>query len=273
MNRIWDVRIRRAGDLTTAYPFAAEALRFYAQLAMLQQRLASELEQAPTQVFTADSAFWKRLSLPAVLPRFSIFLSNIRKIAPAALSQSAANLLQEDSARWSSLIEEFWHSPSTITDVMLQKDASVTSQYLTWLFLQPFAEYVASQPKQIISDGNARRCPLCGGAPIVGVLRPEGDSARKSLVCMLCAHEWAFRRIYCPACGEERESHMAFYSAPEIAHIRVDVCETCRSYTKSVDLSKFGLAVPVVDELAALPLDLWARENGYQKLQINAVGI
>jgi transposase len=34
-----------------------------------------------------------------------------------------------------------------------------------------------------------------------------------------------------------------------------------------------GLAVPVVDELAALPLDLWARENGYQKLQMNAVGM
>jgi len=149
----------------------------------------------------------------------------------------------------------------------------LTERYLAWLFLQPHAEYLAGRRSGVFSDGNLIRCPSCGSNPIVGVLRPEGDAARKSLICMLCSHEWAFRRIYCPSCGEERESHMAFYSAPEIPHVRVDVCDTCHTYLKSVDLTKTGLAVPVVDELAALPLDLWARENGYQKLQINAVGM
>jgi formate dehydrogenase major subunit len=108
--------------------------------------------------------------------------------------------------------------------------------------------------------------------PLVGVLRSEGNGAKKSLVCMLCAHEWTFRRIYCPACGEERESQMAFYSAPEIVHVRVDVCDTCHTYLKSIDLTKTGLAVPVVDELATIPLDLWAREHGYEKLQMNLLG-
>jgi FdhE protein len=89
---------------------------------------------------------------------------------------------------------------------------------------------------------------------------------------MLCAHEWNFRRIYCPSCGEEREPQMAFYSAPEIAHVRVDVCDTCHTYLKSIDLTKTGLAVPIVDELATIPLDLWAREHGYGKLQVNLLG-
>jgi len=83
---------------------------------------------------------------------------------------------------------------------------------------------------------------------------------------MLCAHEWSFRRIYYPACGEEREPQVAYYSTPEIAHVRVDVCDT---YLKSIDLTKTGLAVAVVDELATIPLDLWAREHGYEKLQPN----
>jgi formate dehydrogenase maturation protein FdhE len=52
---------------------------------------------------------------------------------------------------------------------------------------------------------------------------------------------------------------MAFYSAPEIAHVRADVSDTCHTYLKSVDLTKLGLAVAVVDELATIPLDLWAR--------------
>jgi FdhE protein len=106
----------------------------------------------------------------------------------------------------------------------------------------------------------------------VGVLRAEGDGAKKSLICMLCAHEWSFRRIYCPACGEEREPQMAFYSAPEIAHVRIDICDTCHTYLKSIDLTKTGLAVPIVDELATIPLDLWARQHGYHKLQINLLG-
>jgi FdhE protein len=42
---------------------------------------------------------------------------------------------------------------------------------------------------------------------------------------------------------------------------------------KSVDLTKTGLAVPIVDELATLSLDLWARDKGYRKLQMNMLGI
>jgi FdhE protein len=143
---------------------------------------------------------------------------------------------------------------------------------LAWIFLQPYAEYLAAHRENTIVDGAPSTCPLCGGKPVVGVLRSEGDGAKKSLICMLCAHEWNFRRIYCPACGEEREPQMAFYSAPEIAHVRVDVCDTCHTYLKTIDLTKTGLAVPVVDELATIPLDLWAREHGYQKLQINLLG-
>jgi formate dehydrogenase maturation protein FdhE len=33
------------------------------------------------------------------------------------------------------------------------------------------------------------------------------------------------------------------------------------------------LAVPVVDELASVPLDIWAEEQGYTKLQPNLLGM
>jgi formate dehydrogenase maturation protein FdhE len=36
-----------------------------------------------------------------------------------------------------------------------------------------------------------------------------------------------------------------------------------------VDLTRNGLADPVVDEIASIPLDLWAQEHGYAKLQVN----
>jgi formate dehydrogenase maturation protein FdhE len=38
-------------------------------------------------------------------------------------------------------------------------------------------------------------------------------------------------------------------------------------------LTRNGLAVPVVDELATVPLNIWAEEHGYAKLQPNLLGM
>jgi len=206
----------------------------------------------------------------------------IQQIAPGPLARAAARLAQKGSAGWQHAIEDFWHrgpeleSAMDDTEVVRTGDSldeTASERLLAWIFLQPYAEYLAANREATIVDGTPSTCPLCGGKPIVGILRTEGDGAKKSLICMLCAHEWVFRRIYCPACGEEREPQMAFYSAPEISHVRVDVCDTCHTYLKNIDLTKTGLAVPIVDELATIPLDLWAAEHGYKKLQINMLGI
>ena len=41
----------------------------------------------------------------------------------------------------------------------------------------------------------------------------------------------------------------------------------------SEDLTKNGLANPLVDELASVPLDLWAQEHGYAKVCPNLLGM
>jgi formate dehydrogenase accessory protein FdhE len=271
----WDRRIRRANELTSSYPFSAEGLRYYARIATFQKSLYSEIQKAlaDSPRVSIDRPLRDELDLFLLLPKFAQFLSLVQQIAPAPLAQASGDLAQKGPAAWQHAIEDFWHRDFELAvgvDETGQADSS--DPVLTWIFLQPYAEYLADHREIAVVDGTPSTCPLCGGKPAVGVLRSEGDGAKKSLICMLCAHEWTFRRIYCPACGEEREPQMAFYSAPEIAHVRVDVCDTCHIYLKSIDLTKTGLAVPVVDELATIPLDLWAREHGYMKLQINLLG-
>jgi formate dehydrogenase accessory protein FdhE len=279
----WDARIRRASDLISSYPFAAEGLRFYARLATFQKSLFEEIQKAlaGSSKISSDRPLRDELDLFLLLPRFPRFLSVIEQIAPVPLAQSAASLAQKGPAGWQHAIEDFWYrdpelAAGIVDDSELQSangSAATDSDWLlAWMFLQPYAEYLADHRETAIVDGTPSTCPFCGRKPIVGVLRSQGDGAKKSLICMLCAHEWVFRRIYCPACGEEREPQLAYYSAPEIAHVRVDVCNTCHTYLKSVDLTKTGLAVAVVDELATIPLDLWAREHGYDKLQMNLLG-
>jgi formate dehydrogenase maturation protein FdhE len=278
----WDRRISRANQLTSSYPFAAEGLRFYSRVATFQKSFYGEIQKAlaDSPKISADLPLRDELDLFLLLPSFPGFLSMIQQIAPVPLAHAAASLTQKGPAGWQQAIENFWHGDS---DLVARADdpeahagdpsaAGYSDRLLAWIFLQPYAEYLADHREIEIVDGTPSTCPLCGCKPIVGVLRSEGNGAKKSLVCMLCAHEWAFRRIYCPACGEEREPQMAYYSAPGIAHVRVDVCDTCHTYLKSIDLTKTGLAVAVVDELATIPLDLWAREHGYEKLQINLLG-
>jgi FdhE protein len=52
----------------------------------------------------------------------------------------------------------------------------------------------------------------------------------------------------------------------------VDACDACRRYMLAVDLRKDAAAVPLVDELAAIPLDLFAKERGLTKVVPNLMG-
>ena len=54
---------------------------------------------------------------------------------------------------------------------------------------------------------------------------------------------------------------------------RVEACDTCQRYVKSVDLTLDARAVPEVDELRSLSLDLWAVEHGYVRLEPGLAGL
>lgn len=123
----------------------------------------------------------------------------------------------------------------------------------------------ASEPPRI-QGGD---CPRCGHAPQAGCLRPKGDGTALSLVCSLCFHEWAAPRDRCSACQGE----VAFHEASELPQIRTRTCERCRRYLHVVRVDVDPEAIPEVDEIAALSLDVWARERGYEKLFPNLVGI
>lgn len=119
------------------------------------------------------------------------------------------------------------------------------------------------------------RCPHCGAPPAVGVLRddPEAQALRRFLLCSSCALEWEFPRVVCPDCGEEKAERLPRFAESGTPWIRVEACDACRAYLKSVDLSREPGAEPVVDELASIALDLAARSRGYAKRLPNLSGM
>ena len=269
LGRQWDQRIQRANELAARHPFAAEALRFYERIASFQKSLYENLAagNGEAKKVRAPGSLGDELHLITLLPWFASFLAFVEDVAPPPLAQSAAELNAAGGMRWEEVLDEFWHSG---------EDAALTAPeaLISWAFLQPYAEHLADHTERSETEGETPSlCPLCSGSPQAGALRPLGDGAKRSLICSLCATEWEYRRIVCPACGEENVDKLPVYVAEELGHVRVEACDTCHHYIKTVDLTKDGHAVPVVDELAAIPLSLWAAEKGYVKVSSNLLGI
>ena len=266
----WDQRIERAEALAEKHPFAQEILRFYKEVASLQRDLYFSFEKIFGEAFNAseNALLDTDLNLDPVLPKFGEFLSRIQAIAPGPIRTSAGNLQSQDALGWRDLLAASWSSSPDFQPPIGDGEALLAS-----MFLQPLAEFAADRSAPPPRSETLAICPLCNGRPLVGVLRPEGDGAKRSLICSRCATEWAFRRIICPACGEETVEKLAIYTADQFAHVRVEACDSCRYYIKTVDLTKNGYAVPVVDELATIPLNLWAQEHDYVKLRANLLGI
>jgi hypothetical protein len=61
-------------------------------------------------------------------------------------------------------------------------------------------------------------------------------------------------------------------AGPVFAHLRVDACSGCARYLIDVDLGADPRAVPEVDELAAVPLALYAADHGLSKITPNLMG-
>jgi len=266
----WDERITRAQKLSTDYPFATEILRFYERVAEAQKRVYERVYATcgDAMVRRPAGGLREELDLTILLPEFRGFLKMVEKHAPGALAETAKELAGGDSASWVELLTEWWATPES-------GGAGEKGQreFCMRAFLEPYAEYLAEHTELPVLEMTPSVCPLCGGRPQLGVLREEGDGAARSLVCSLCATEWRYGRILCPACGESNETHLAVYIVEEMPQVRVEGCETCQVYMKTVDLTKAGLAVPLVDEIAAIPLDLWAAERNYTKLQRNLMGM
>jgi formate dehydrogenase accessory protein FdhE len=265
----WQARIDRAERLSSQYEFAREILEFYARVASFQKSLHAHIASSTGQVSPGGFKAGARgaIELSVLLPHYREFLLLIEQVAPIALSDRAGALASLSLESWVDELEEYWRHGG-IDDL---PDGSF-AQFLPRAFLQPYAEFCAGRTERALLETTVNLCPLCGARPLLGVLKPEGDGGKRFLLCSFCSHEWEFRRIYCAYCGEAREGSLPVFVAQKFPHIRVEACDTCRHCMRTVDLTKDGNAVPVVDDLAAIPLGLWAEEYGFQRIHENLFG-
>lgn len=272
---VWAKRIQRTIELGERYPSAAEVLAFYRHILDFQKTLAADLPSPSLPATGNRPAFRERFDLDMAVQQLPTLLSLVQRTGPPKLAQEAAEIgggkLQLSSPPCYASSEQH---REMLRSFLLSTDGNEpeSNHFFARVLLQPQAEQLAAALNGPSVDSSRSICPVCGARPQLAVLRPEGDGGKRFLVCSLCATEWEFRRILCVMCGEVDHQKLPRYAAEDFAAVRVEACDSCKYYLKSVDMTVDGLAVPLVDEIATAPLDLWAAEQGFHKISLNLMG-
>ena len=257
-NEAWARRRRRARLLAERYAFAAELLRLYEALLDVQEPAfmtarADRPDPARTAAYAADRVM-------------SGVIDATIKSGPAALG--AAVRKRRGDGDLAGLVAT-WLAGEVQAPV---------DQYLGRAAAAPVLEALGDAAGEACPGGPAQRgCPRCGGLPQLSYLTDAGEtlvSGPRMLLCCRCGESWVYQRMTCPGCGEQATSKLPIFAdAERFPHLRADACESCRRYLITIDLRKEAAAVPVVDELVALPLDLYVKERGFTKIVPNLMAI
>jgi formate dehydrogenase maturation protein FdhE len=150
--------------------------------------------------------------------------------------------------------------------------------YLARALLRPYGEALAATgvtAEPATAQPTAGACPRCGAPPWIGYRRAgSGDEAPQRLLgCGMCGSERHLDRIACAGCGETEPTKLAVFQTERHPAARLEACEACQRYVKSIDLTIDGRAIPEVDDLCSLSLDLWAVEQGYERLEPSLAGV
>lgn len=271
----WDERIARAQHLADRCPAAADILTFYTKLAGYQQSLSARWAAVHARASTdAPRGFLfdpEAAGLPdSVLEAVADFLAWLADAAPPRLARAAVEMRRLDRTAWRGVLDEYLERRGSETAA-----AYAPRVFVVEALLQPLAEQLATRalssparPTPPPATGTSR-CPFCDQPPVVGALREEGEGAKRSLACGLCLTEWNYLRLVCPSCGEQRFDALPVFTSEQVPGARVEACDTCHRYLKTIDLTLDGGAVPYVDDFATVSLDVWAREQGYARLRSN----
>jgi hypothetical protein len=262
VDRPFAVRRRRAEGLRALHPFADEVLALYIALLDIWEAVPDDPPDPQ------DVASWAAEHvLPAVVEA-------TLAAGPPALREAVRDRPDVPLAGW-------------LADAPLDP----VDRYLARASLTPGLEALGERAGDACSPAvGAELCPRCGGPPQLSYLAASGESlvsAPRSLLCARCGASWTCSRTVCPACGERQERQLSVHAEhwhgpvsgrrdgdgqPVFPHLRIASCSTCSRYLIEVDLARDARAVPEVDELAALPFDLYAVDQGLTKVTPNLMG-
>jgi formate dehydrogenase maturation protein FdhE len=242
--RIWDDYRERAEKLNAGA--MNPLLTRYIELVSLQARLSSILMGTLDVPHTdSDRALVCYFNGEALRPLLAL-----------AAREVSAKGQMEPLGESLNLLEDLWNQ---VEEFQYPRD------FAARLVLEVFATELSILPHREM-ETTTDHCPHCGFPILCSIAREEGMGMRRSTLCSLCSSEWAVARLGCLRCGEQEASRLPVFSFDAWAHIRVEACDSCGGYLKSIDMTKDAEALPVPDDVASSAINIWAFEQGYQAI-------
>ncbi|HYR50754.1 MAG TPA: formate dehydrogenase accessory protein FdhE [Candidatus Eisenbacteria bacterium] len=277
-------RRSRAAELRGRHAFARELLDFYGALLGAQEQAYQEATSARPSAGDLV-AFVAEMAVPAVVD-VSV------AAGPASLRAAVAARLETADPR------------EIVAAWIGGEEQVMVDRFLARASLGPVLEALGPEAAaSCIGLRDQRHCPSCGGPPQLSYFAIAAEdlaAGGRFLLCARCLSSWGYARMTCPGCGENSSSLLPIFSEEGtasgergsvvrglqgrlgdqdgpghkavFAHIRIEACDTCRRYLLNIDLAADPAAVTEVDEMTALPLDLFARERGFSKIIPNLMG-
>lgn len=252
----WEQRLRRSQSLAAVPGAPTSALSFYSRVLTCQQTSFELFNRAPP-------VGEPRADLARIADNGCDLLRSVVESGPDALASRARQLLDGES----SIADCVWSYWQTRGD----------AEFFGKALFQPYAQSLTERQSWSVGGtaaAESNRCPRCTGAAQVSILEPvTAGGTGRTLLCATCLTSWPFPRVKCPSCGHEDEGRLGYFRSSATPHVRIDVCDACRRYVKTIDLGRLGIADPLVDDVASAALDLWAQDRGYRKLELNLIGL
>lgn len=277
----WADRRRRVQELRVRQGFARQLLDFYGALLPVQERAFDEARSASPPASSLAS-YVAEVVVPSVL---DVSVST----GPERMRSELIDRLETEDAR------------DIVARWIRGEEQPIVDRFLARASAGPVLEALDATIRSACGGPrDARHCPQCGGLPQLSYFAPALEdmaTGPRYLLCARCGASWGYARMTCAGCGEDSSAKLTIFSelgttsgergsivrglphenAPVqhpavFPHMRVEACDSCRRYLLTIDLAADPRAVPLVDELAAIPLDLYARDRGFTKITTNLMG-
>lgn len=274
-------QIRKAARmLSQMRPAYAAMLAFYADVFVAQEKAKGGIALVPIQLssetlqtrrreqsalvepsdFRIDAAAGE----PLLIQLCDIIVAHGTKIQAAA--QTVRETVAANHLNPSTLFAAVLHHQDA-TIRAAADDIGVNSQALAFLAYNAIQPSLALGAEQLATylDHEAvwskGFCPVCGSQPALAILGLEGQ---RELHCRYCRHAWRAPRLFCAFCENSQSKSLHYFFAENEKDLRVDVCERCKRYLKSVDRREAARPlIPALEQIASLHLDLIATDKGY----------
>ncbi len=115
-----------------------------------------------------------------------------------------------------------------------------------------------------------RKCPACNAQPAVSWI---GDEGQRRLFCSFCGTVGNIVSPGCAICGNNDGPQQNVISFEGEEGFRINTCDACRSYVKTIETNILFRMDPEVADLMSLPLDIVVQEKGFQRRSPNPIGM